>query len=194
MVNKMDDIIARLYPQISRAEVDPRPVVLMTCGIAGSGKSTFSKTFVSAHPNFDRLFFDGILAEQHGIFGVDYPREKYSMSQEETAQECKVRLTRLLTDGDRDVVYDRAFWNKADRDEAKKQIEALGARWGLVYLKPPATLWRRIVERREVQLNADSAYLITPDILDMYWDGFEKPVDEGEIVIDTHGVLNEASG
>ncbi|KAI0458278.1 ATP/GTP-binding protein [Xylaria acuta] len=192
----MDDIIARLRPQIFRTEADPRPVVVMTCGIAGSGKSTFSKALVSAHLNFDRLSFDGVLAEQHGIFGVDYPPEKYEAYQEEAAQECKERLTRLLTDGSRDVVYDRAFWNKAYRDEAKEQITTLGARWVLVYIQAPdkPTLWRRICQRREAQLNPDCAYLITQDVLDMYWTGFEKPAGEGEIVVDTGGPLNEASG
>lgn len=49
-----------------------------------------------------------------------------------------------------------------------------------------------IVRKREVQLNADSAYLITPGVPDVYWDGFEKPVDESEMVIDTSGALNDA--
>ncbi|KAI8954675.1 ATP/GTP-binding protein [Xylaria longipes] len=192
----MEDIIAKLRPQIFRTEADPRPVVLMTCGIAGAGKSTLSKALVSAHPNFDRLSLDGILAEQHGIFGVDYPPENYSTYLDEAARECKERLTRLLTDGSRDVVFDRAFWNKKDRDEAKKQITTLGARWVLVYLQAPdkPTLWKRICQRREVQLNADSAYLITQEILDMYWNGFEAPVSEGEIVVNTGGTPNEASG
>ncbi|KAI1757518.1 ATP/GTP-binding protein [Xylaria castorea] len=190
----MDDIIARLRPQMLRTEADPRPVVLMTCGIAG--KSTLSKALVSAHPNFDRLSIDGIVAEQHGIFDLDYPPEKYSTYLDEAALECKERLTRLLAEGSRDVVFDRAFWNKEDRDDAKKLITTLGARWVLVYLKAPdkPTLWRRICQRRDAQLNADCAYQITPDVLDMYWNGFEEPMEEGEIVINTTRTLNEASG
>ncbi|KAI0487176.1 ATP/GTP-binding protein [Xylaria cf. heliscus] len=192
----MDGIIARLRPHILRTEADPRPVVVMTCGIAGAGKSTLSKALVSAHPNFNRLSLDGIVAEQHGIFGVDYAGDKYSTYLDEAAEECKERLARLLTDRSKDVIFDRAFWNKEDRDEAKKQINGLGARWVLVYLKVPdkQTLWRRIRQRREAQLNADCAYEITPDILDMYWDGFEEPVDEGAIVIINGSALNEASG
>ncbi|TGJ80888.1 hypothetical protein E0Z10_g7888 [Xylaria hypoxylon] len=190
----MNATIAKLRPQIIRTEVDPRPVVVMTCGIAGAGKSTLSKALVSAYSNFERLSLDGILAEQHGIFNVDYAPEKYSTYLDEAAEECKARLTRLLTEGSRDVVFDRAFWNKEDRDEAKNLIESLGARWVLVYLKAPdkATLWRRICQRREAELNADCAYQITQDILDMYWTGFEQPVGEGEIVVDT-STPNEAS-
>ncbi|KAI3318923.1 P-loop containing nucleoside triphosphate hydrolase protein [Xylariaceae sp. AK1471] len=191
----MDSIIAGLRPRILRTEADPRPVVVMTCGIAGSGKSTFSKALVSTHPNFERLSIDGVLAQQHGIFEIDYAPEKYAEYLEEAAQECKSRLTGILTEGSRDVVFDRAFWNKEDREEAKTLIENLGARWVLVYLKAPdkATIWQRIRQRREVELNADCAYQITQEILDMYWGGLEEPTGEGEIVIDTSRP-NETSG
>lgn len=185
--NRIDEIIAQLRPQTTRTEADPRVVVVMTCAIAGAGKSTFSKAFVKAHPNFERLTLDGILAEKHGIYGVDYAPDKYEGYLDEAAEECLLRLRRLVADGRRDVVFDRAFWNRADRDEAKRLVESLGARWVLVHLKTPdrATLWERICRRREVEVNADSAYLITEDVLDMYLDGFEVPVGEGEIVVDT---------
>ncbi|KAI1427753.1 ATP/GTP-binding protein [Xylaria sp. FL1777] len=190
----MDNTIAKLRPQILRTEADPRPVVVMTCGIAGNGKSTLSKALVSAHPNFERLSLDGIVAEQHGIFNVDYAPEKYATYLDEAAKECLTRLTRLLAEGSRDVVFDRAFWNKQDRDEAKNLIESLGARWVLVYLKAPdkETLWKRIRQRREIELNADCAYEITQDVLDMYWSGFEEPVDEGAITVNT-STASEAS-
>jgi predicted kinase len=153
----------------------------------GAGKSTFSKALVSAHPNFERLSIDEILAQQHGIFAVDYAPEKYAPYLEEAAQACLSRLTDLLREGNRDVVFDRAFWNKEDRDGAKELIESLGARWVLVYLQAPdkPTLWKRICQRRKVEINANCAYQITPEILDMYWNGFEAPAGEGEIVVDT---------
>ncbi|KAI0444126.1 ATP/GTP-binding protein [Xylaria telfairii] len=183
----MESIIAKLQPRIMRSESDPRPVVVMTCGIAGAGKSTFSKAFVAAHPHFERLSLDNTLAQRHGIYNVDYAPEKYPEYLDEAADECLGRLTPLLTEERRDVVFDRAFWNREDRDKAKSLIESLGARWVLVYLKAPdkETLWKRICRRREIQVNADCAYEITPDILDMYWSGFEEPIDEGAITVDT---------
>lgn len=140
-----------------------------------------------AQPNFERLTLDGILAEQHGIYGADYAPDEYDAHLDEAAAECLLRLRRLVADGAKDVVFDRAFWNRADRDEAKRLVESLGARWVLVHLKTPdrATLRERIRRRREVEVNADSAYLITEDVLDMYLEGFEVPVGEGEIVVDT---------
>ncbi|KAI1193740.1 ATP/GTP-binding protein [Nemania serpens] len=183
----MDGTIAKLRPHIIRTEADPRPVVVMTCGIAGSGKSTLSKALVTARPDFERVSLDGILAERHGFFGTDYAPDKYPAYLDEAADEVIARLKNILAEGKKNVVFDRAFWNKKDRDEAKEVIQSLGARWVLVYLKAPdkATLWQRIRQRREAGINADNAYEITQDILDMYWSGFEEPVDEGETVIDT---------
>ncbi|KAI1171679.1 ATP/GTP-binding protein [Nemania sp. FL0916] len=191
----MDETIKRLRPHIFRSEADPRPVVIMTCGIAGAGKSTLSKALVSAHPNFERVSIDGILTEQHGIYGVDYAPEKYDAYLDEAGKECEARITRLLTEGKKDVVFDRAFPFKDGRSEAKELIESLGGRWVLVHLKTPdkTTLWQRIRQRREAELNADCAYEITQDILDLYYSGFEVPVREGEIVVDTR-TPNEAAG
>ncbi|KAI0148545.1 ATP/GTP-binding protein [Xylariaceae sp. FL1272] len=184
----MEDTVAWLWPQMSRSKEDPRPVVVMTCGIAGSGKSTLSKTIVSMHPNFERISGDGIVAENHGIYGVDYAPEMYSDYLDEAWTESKSRLTQaLLRESAKDVVLDRAFWNKEYRDEAKALIESLQARWVLVYLKAPSkeTLWQRIQARRRVGIDADSAYEITQDILTVYWNGFEEPIGEGEIVVHT---------
>ncbi|KAI0196445.1 ATP/GTP-binding protein [Astrocystis sublimbata] len=189
-------IVESLRPHLARTEADPRPVVLMTCGIAGAGKSTLSQAVVASHPNFDRLSIDAILAEKHGLFDVDYAPDMYMTYLEEAADECQERLTRLLAERDRDVVFDRAFWNKEDRDQAKKHIEKLGARWVLAYLKAPdkVTHWRRICARGQEQITSDCAYQITPEILDMYWEGFEEPIGEGEIVFLTGDANNEVSG
>ncbi|KAI0397603.1 ATP/GTP-binding protein [Xylariaceae sp. FL0594] len=222
----MEEIIEQLLPRISRSASDPRPVVVMMCGIAGAGKSTLSKALVSALPSFTRLSLDGIVAEKHGICGVDYDNAngEYDRYLDEAWEECKRRLAGFLRpttapsspltstststkpqEGKaKDVVFDRAFWNKADRDEARRLISDLGGRSVLLYLKAPdkETLWRRICGRREEalgmsadgggkgkgrgKLNADCAFEITPEILDMYWSGFEEPgEDEGAIVVDT---------
>jgi len=145
------------------------------------------------------------VAEKHGIYGVDYDNEngEYNKYLDEAWEECKKRLSAFLlppsdsartttttttTSEPKDVVFDRAFWNKEDRDEAKSLIESLGGRRVLLYLKAPdkETIWKRICGRREGGLNPDCAFEITPQILDMYWSGFEEPVvDEGAIVIDT---------
>ncbi|KAI1801223.1 P-loop containing nucleoside triphosphate hydrolase protein [Daldinia bambusicola] len=182
----MEDVVRGLSPKLLRTKSNNKPVVLMTCGIAGAGKSTLSKAILSAHPNFERLSADATIAARHGIYGVDYPPEKYEEFLEEASDECEARLIELLREGKKDLVLDRSFYSKEFREETKKLIEDNGGRWVLIYIhvKSKELLWDRIISRRQKGINADCAYEITRKILDGYWDGFEAPVNEGEIVIE----------
>ncbi|KAI8956514.1 P-loop containing nucleoside triphosphate hydrolase protein [Daldinia sp. FL1419] len=182
----MEDIVKNLGPQLLRTPSNNKPVVVMTCGIAGSGKSTLSKTILSNYPSYDRLSADTVLAAKHGIYGIDYAPGKYAEFLEEASDECEARLVRLLQEGNRDIVLDRSFYNKEWREETKQLIESNGGRWVLIYLRAKSKefLWNRISKRRQDGVNADSAYEITKEILGGYWDGFEAPVNEGEVIIE----------
>ncbi|KAI1385769.1 P-loop containing nucleoside triphosphate hydrolase protein [Hypoxylon trugodes] len=182
----MEKTLKKLELQLLRSQSDNKPVVVMTCGIAGSGKSTLSKAILANYPNYERLSIDATLAAKHGIYGVDYPDEKYEEFQDEAEAECDVRLISLLDEGKKDVVLDRSLYSKEDREKYKKIVEAHGGRWVLVYFnaKDKDFIWNRIVTRRQQGVNADSALVITKEILDRYWDGFDVPLDEGEIIIE----------
>jgi predicted kinase len=70
------------------------------------------------------------------------------------------------------------------RDEYMQIIDEEGARAVLVYLPcDRATLWGRIQAREKAGLDADSAFKMTLERLDMYLGGFEAPMDEEQIVI-----------
>jgi predicted kinase len=158
----------------------------MTCGIAGSGKSTLSKAIVARHPSFVRLSIDSTIYAKHGLYGIDYPPEKLAEYQDEADAECKARLVDLLDRGERDIVLDRALYSREDRDYFKEVVEKKGGRWILVFFRPPSkdVIWNRIQRRREAGVDADSAVELTPEILDGYWEGFENPEGEGEVVVD----------
>lgn len=95
-----------------------------------------------------------------------------------------MRLQEILQGGKNDVVVDLSFAFRASRDEYRTIVEAGGARVVLVYLKTDVSeLRRRIEERASAGLDADSAFKMTPEIFDQYVSGFEKPVGEGELVI-----------
>jgi predicted kinase len=180
------DILDQLKLPLSRTREDPRPVVVMTSGIAGSGKSTLSKAIVARHPSFARLSIDSIVHAKHGLYGTDYPPEKLAEYQAEADAECKWTLMDLLDRGERDIVLDRALYSREDRDYFKKLVEEKGGRWILVFFRPASkeVIWNRIQRRREAGVNADSAVEITPEILDDYWEGFENPEGEGEVIVD----------
>jgi hypothetical protein len=73
-----------------------------------------------------------------------------------------------------------------------QKIEQAGARWLLVYLRcsDKEALWKRIEDRvsRRGTLGGvkegDAAFDVTSEVLDHYWEGFEAPVGEGEIIFD----------
>ncbi|VUC23497.1 unnamed protein product [Clonostachys rosea] len=175
---------ADLIPLLQRTAEDPRPIVVAMCGVAGSGKSTLSKSIVSKFPTFIRLSIDQIIFDAHGIYGVDYPKELYREYSSEANKKFIDDLRGLLSsDEPRDVVLDRSFYAKDDRDDYRKLAEEMGARFVLVFFDiNKDKLWQRIQQRAAGDRNADSAFEITSDILDMYVGGFESP-DEDEISV-----------
>jgi predicted kinase len=154
--------------------------------VLGSGKSTLSKTVARKLSNFERISFDGILAARHGIYGVDYDASEHEKYADEADALFYETAEDLLSEGARDVILDRAFYAKEDRDLYESLIEKYGGRKVLVYLSAPkSVLWERIQARRTEGINADCMLEISKDLLDMFYDNFEVPSGEGEIVVDT---------
>lgn len=141
---------------------------------------------MAAYPSFHRISFDGITAARHGLYDIDYSASEHDKISDETDQVFLETAKRILSEGKTDVVLDRAFYAKEDRDAYKKMVEDKGARWVLVYLTAPKqVLWERIQGRRAAGVNADSALVISKELLDFFYDGFDVPKGEGEIVVDT---------
>lgn len=139
---------------------------------------------LKAFPSFNRLSIDQTIYSLHGLYGIDYPPEKYEDFQTEAKAIFLKDFEQLLQDT-KDVILDRSFYAKRDRLEFKAMIEEAGARWVLVYLKATQeVLWKRICERRAKGVDADSALEIRESLLERYISGFEAPTGEGEIVLD----------
>lgn len=137
-------------------------------------------------PQFQRLSIDGIIGERHGIYGVDYEKSEYDKYQDEADVVFQQTVEQILLGDERDLILDRSFWAKEDRDFFKALVENHGGRWVLVYLKVPrSVLWERICARRIADVNADSALEIGSELLDKFYDGFEVPNNEGEIVLES---------
>ncbi|CAI6094638.1 unnamed protein product [Clonostachys chloroleuca] len=181
-------IPADLLPLLQRSAGDSRPIVVAMCGVAGSGKSTLSKSIVAKFPTFTRLSIDQTIFDAHGLCGVDYPKELYQQYSSEANEQFIDDYRQLLSsDKPRDVVLDRSFYAKDDRDEYRKFAQEMGARFILVFFEiSKAKLWQRIQQRATADKNADSAFDITSDILDRYVSGFERP-DEDQISVTITG-------
>jgi len=142
-----------------------------------------SKAVVKTYPSFIRLSIDAIVADRHGIYNVDYPASDYAAHLDEASKVYSKEFHELLSQK-KNIVLDRSFYAKEDRDEYRTKVVQAGGRVVLVYLKAERDLlWKRICERREKGLDADSAREINPSLLDQFVQGFEAPKGEGEVIV-----------
>lgn len=163
----------------SNRDPDKSLVVLM-CGIAGSGKTTFSQKLAKC--GYIRLSIDEEVWSVNGRYGMDYPIEKYRDYLNEAHIRLKNKIVQYVQDK-KQVVIDSSFWSRSERNEYKQLIENAGGQWALIYLKVHPDELRRRLKARSVRFDANAAFTITEELLTTFLNGFEEPSDEGEIVI-----------
>lgn len=157
------------------------PLVIMLCGLAGSGKTTYAQRLEAQ--GYHRLSIDESLWAQYGRYGIDYPAENYHEYSQNVEQMLRSRLRTLLGEG-QNVVIDFSFWQRERRQLYKSLIEEWGGRWQLIYLKASPQLLRERLEQRSWRFDANAAFPITEEILSAYLSGFEEPSGEGEIILE----------
>src|SRR5690606_61086 len=108
------------------------PLVVMMCGVAGAGKTTFAKQLEKE--GFVRLSIAEEIWATNGRSGIDYPIEMYEQFKVEAELKLRNELVILLKEKC-NVVIDFSFWQRKRRNEYKKLIEDAGGEWKLIYLK-----------------------------------------------------------
>ncbi|EEU41644.1 uncharacterized protein NECHADRAFT_87569 [Fusarium vanettenii 77-13-4] len=174
--------------KLIRTEEDFRPIVVMTCGISGAGKSTLANQIIDRFPNFTRLSVDEIIFKSHGLYVIDYAREKYQEYQTEAQEILITELKHRLKEKTSGIILDLSFWNKEYRDEFKAIIEEFGGRWVPVFLDADKELlWKRITSRKaerdgqdSADRTGDSAFDVDRKTFESYCEGFERPCGEGD--------------
>ncbi|MFF2885946.1 AAA family ATPase [Paenibacillus sp. NPDC057967] len=156
-------------------------LVMLMCGLAGSGKTTFSKE-LEKH-GFIRLSIDEEVWSTNGRYGIDYPVERYREYLDEAHERLRNKLIARMQDK-KQIVVDSSFWRRSDRDEYKRLIEHAGGKWRLIFLKVHPAELRERLKIRSQRVDANAAFTITEEILSAFLNGFEEPRDEGEIVIE----------
>jgi len=76
---------------------DRGPEVVLMCGLAGSGKTTYSKELETR--GYVRLSVDEEVWERFGRFGVDYDASLYEAHSAVARRSLDERLTSLVTQG-----------------------------------------------------------------------------------------------
>ncbi|MFE7062011.1 AAA family ATPase [Sutcliffiella sp. NPDC057660] len=160
---------------------DFTPLVVMMCGVAGSGKTTFAQQLEKE--GFVRLSIDEEIWANNGRYGIDFPVEKYEKYKEDAERKLRNQLIKLIQDKQQ-VVVDFSFWQRSRRNQYKQLIEEAGGKWSLIYLKVHPNDLRKRLKVRSQRFDANAAFTITEEILTSYLNGFEAPTGEGEIIIE----------
>lgn len=158
------------------------PLVVLMCGVAGSGKTTYAQRL--ERQGYVRLSIDEEVWRRFGRYGIDYDIDDYARLSQVAEKALRTRLLELIAEG-RDVVVDFSFWQRASRQEYKRLVESAGARWRLVYLQVEPDVLRRRLAERAVRFDANAAFPITEEVLTGFLAGFEAPSGEGEEVVTT---------
>jgi predicted kinase len=168
------------FETIYRERDDRTPLVVMMCGVAGSGKTTFSQHLEKN--GFVRLSIDEEIWATHGRYGIDFPMEKMEEYKKEAESKLRNDLVKFIHDK-KQVVIDFSFWDRGRRDRYKQIIENSGGKWTLIYLKVHPDDLRERLKIRNKRFDAN-AFPISEELLTSYLNGFEIPNGEGEIVVE----------
>jgi predicted kinase len=155
--------------------------VVMMCGVAGSGKTTYAKALEAR--GFVRLSIDEYIWAQFGRFGVDYPAARYEELQR-IAEEANFQRLGVLLRERAACVIDYSFWSRVQRQEYRRFVEGAGGRVTLLYLRADRELLRKRLRVRNRTRNANAAFAISQETLERFIAGFEEPGgDEGAVVV-----------
>lgn len=139
---------------------------MLTCGVAGSGKSTHARSL--EQQGWVRLSID-VAAYARGLTTHPLPEQVA----EEIRAEQRTELVSALREG-RDVVVDYAFWARAQRDDYRALGRENGASVEIVWFDVGPEELRRRLRDRDRQPGPDAVHV--PDaLLERYLAGFEAP-------------------
>ena len=158
--------------------------VIMMCGVCGSGKTTYAKK--KEKEGYIRLSIDALV--WWSVSSYSDPDNQYEELSEKIEAALRKKMLGLIKNGE-NIILDFSFWNKESRDYYKKIITNAGGTVELIYLKASKETLKKRLRQRNLSLHANSPFVITDEILEHHYNGFQEPHGEGEIVLvqQSHG-------
>ncbi|MFF4893532.1 AAA family ATPase [Micromonospora chersina] len=121
-----------------------QPEVVLMCGVAGAGKTTYAKDLETE--GYVRLSVDEEIWHRFGRYGVDYEPDQYEEHTEVARRALRERLLSLVAEG-RNVVIDSSFWQRSRRQAYKELIEQAGAAGALSTSRPTRRCYGSVSRR-----------------------------------------------
>jgi predicted kinase len=170
----------------------PKPgLVVLMCGVAGSGKTTFS--LVLEAKGFARLSVDEEVWSRFGRYGIDYSPSDHSALVSAARSVMRQKLQQNLR-ARTPTVVDSSFWSRTHREDFTRLVEDTGGAWRLVYLKATEEVLRARLRERSARFDANAPFPITEEGLRSFLASFEEPSGEGELIVAVTSSATNAEG
>jgi len=144
------------------------------CGLPGTGKTTFARQ-LSAGGKAVLLNHDGRMRARHG---ANPSAAIFADAAARVTEELWAEAAGYLAGG-RDVVLDWGFWTRAERDDARRRIRAIGAGSVLYQCNCPHDLARRRTVERTL-CGGEGVLMINAEAWDLFQARFE-PLGSDEV-------------
>lgn len=148
--------------------------VILMCGPAGAGKSTFAKKF-----------------ERKGMTILSYDKESFKRGlnvhplPKEIEKDIKTYLDRRLIELielNRDIVLDYSFWSKEMRMEYIALLKKYNIEPQIYYIATPKEVVMERIRKRNG--NHENDIILTEETASLYYDHFQPPTtEEGEVIV-----------
>jgi len=173
----------------------PRPRLLLTCGLSGSGKSTVARRLaeslgaVCVRADVERKRLHGLAptarpADPGRLYAAGATRRTYARL---------ATVARWAIEGDVNVIVDAAFLRRDERDALRALARSLGAAATIVECTAPAPVLRERLARRAAEGRDPSD--ATAEVLALQ-ERVREPLapDEGAITLDTDAAPDVVAG
>ena len=148
--------------------------VHLLCGRPGSGKTTFARELEEMHKAV-RYTYDEWMIQLYGRS----PEQFEALFNRVSSLIWRI-ATRNLALGT-DVIFDKGFWRKRDRENVKQAAAAIGAEAKLYFLDAPIDVLRKRILTRSK--SDEDALWINDQAFTEFINRFEPPNDDEDFIL-----------
>ncbi len=157
--------------------MESKPIVYLTCGFIGAGKTTFAKK-LEEKTGAVRITKDEwsirLIGNDPTIDGYEeWDHKICGLSRDVAFQIAEKGI---------DVIIDEGLWAREHRDEMRRRTVAIGAKTVMYYVETPIETIRERVVGRNDNLTKDS-FEISREMLEKYLTYWQPPSEDEDYIL-----------